>query len=180
MSQNTGYLASTPANVSLGSGVSFVQQCIFPGLGRISIGSNVTFGYPYAPHFFGFHTVIVAEASESLITIGDNTEISNDVSLRAFHRIEIGSNCLIGDRGTIYDADMHEIDPNYRKRSVGCVSPVKIGNNVWIGSQVIILRGVTIGDNSVVAAGSIVVHSIPPNSVAAGSPAKVTRVINNV
>jgi len=76
---------------------------------------------------------------------------------------------------SIYDCDSHEVDPKFRRRSVGPIEPVIIGDNVWFGSRVQVLRGVSIGDNSVIGAGSVVVQSIPANCVAAGVPAKVIR-----
>jgi maltose O-acetyltransferase len=60
---------------------------------------------------------------------------------------------------------------------VGTIKPVSIGNNVWIGSRVMILKGASIGDNSVIAAMSVVTSAIPANCVAAGVPAKVIRKI---
>jgi maltose O-acetyltransferase len=83
--------------------------------------------------------------------------------------------CQIGDQVAIYDCDFHEINPSTRDRSYGPTSPVVIGNNVWLGSRVIVLKGVTIGDNSVVGAMSVVTKSIPANCVAAGIPARIIR-----
>jgi maltose O-acetyltransferase len=75
----------------------------------------------------------------------------------------------------IVDADFHEINPATRDNSAGEVRPVTIGNNVWIGSRVMVLKGASIGDNSVIAAMSVVTSAIPANCVAAGIPAKVIR-----
>lgn len=77
----------------------------------------------------------------------------------------------------VIDSDFHEIDPDLRKRSTGPSEAVNIGDNVWLGSRSIVLKGVTIGDNSVVDAMSLVNKSIPANCVAAGNPAKVIRKI---
>ncbi|HEY9175929.1 MAG TPA: DapH/DapD/GlmU-related protein [Verrucomicrobiae bacterium] len=97
------------------------------------------------------------------------------MTLVANERIVIGDGCQIGDQVAIYDCDFHEINPATRNRSCGPTQPVSVGNNVWLGSRVMVLKGVNIGDNSVVAAMSVVTKSIPPNSVAAGVPAKVVR-----
>lgn len=134
-------------------------------------------GYPLAPHFYGFHELVQARTKDSKIKIGDNTILSNDIVLVAVKSIEIGENCLIGDRLTIYDCDGHEINPLFRNNSVGKISPVFIGDNVWIGSMVTILKGVSIGNNSIVAANSVVAHDVPNNSIVAGNPAKVVKEI---
>jgi maltose O-acetyltransferase len=91
--------------------------------------------------------------------------------------IVIGNGCQIGDLVAIYDTDFHEINPATRNNSTGECAPVHIGNNVWLGSRVIVLKGVTIGDNSVVAAMSVVTKSLPTNCIAAGVPAKVVKAI---
>ena len=91
--------------------------------------------------------------------------------------ITIGDCCLIGDQVAVCDCDWHEIDPSHRNRSAGPIRPVAISNNVWLGSRVMVLKGVTIGDNSVVAAARVVTKSIPANCVVAGNPAKYIRTI---
>jgi maltose O-acetyltransferase len=115
--------------------------------------------------------------AESVITVGANTQMSNNVTVMAMGKISIGAHCLIGDMTSIIDCDFHEIEPSKRGEGVGPVEPVIIGNNVWIGSRALILRGVAIGDNSVIGAGSVVTKSIPPNSLAVGIPARVVRKI---
>ncbi len=71
--------------------------------------------------------------------------------------------------GELYDANYNiELEKEYAK-------PIKIGNNVWIGGNVVVLPGVTIGDNTVIGAGSIVVKDIPANVVAVGNPCKVIK-----
>ena len=75
----------------------------------------------------------------------------------------------------IYDSDFHDLAPKTRHESSGASKPVFIGDNVWIGSRAIILKGVEIGDNAVVAAMSVVTRSVPSNSLAAGNPARVVR-----
>jgi len=114
---------------------------------------------------------------ESEIIIGNRNQTSNNIVMVASQRIVIGNDCQIGDQVAIYDCDFHEIAPLTRNQSCGPTMPVTIGDNVWLGSRVMVLKGVTIGDNSVVAAMSVVTKSIPPNYLAAGIPAKVIRSI---
>jgi len=145
------------------------------GRGTLTIADNVVLGWYSAPKLGAGTILLEPRLTESTICIGSRTMMSNNVSIIAVKSIIIGERCLIGDQTAIYDCDFHEIDPKQRTAGVGSIEPVTIGNNVWIGSRVLILRGVTIGDNSVIAAGSIVTRSIPPNSLAAGVPAKVIR-----
>lgn len=89
--------------------------------------------------------------------------------------VRIGDNCMLGPNVGIYTAG-HSIAPVGRNKS-GYAIPVKIGNDVWVGGSCVILAGVTIGDNSVVAAGSIVTKDVPANTVVAGNPARILKEI---
>ncbi|WP_326977880.1 DapH/DapD/GlmU-related protein [Bacillus inaquosorum] len=80
---------------------------------------------------------------------------------------------MIGPDVGLYTAG-HSIEPKDRHKS-GYGIPIIIGDNVWIGGSCVILAGVTIGDNSVIAAGSVVTKDVPPNSVVAGNPGKVLK-----
>ncbi len=86
--------------------------------------------------------------------------------------ILIGDNCMIASGSYITDSDWHDI---YDRVSIGKSNPVRIENNVWIGDSAIVCKGVAIGENSIIGAGSVVVNEIPPNSIAVGNPAKVVR-----
>lgn len=131
-----------------------------------SIGKNVHF----EPGFrceFGFN-----------ISIGNNFYANYDCIMLDGNKIEIGDNVLFGPRAGIYTSN-HAIDPSERQNG-GCFSkPVKIGNNVWMGGDVKVLQGVSIGDNTVIGAGSVVTRDIPANAVAAGNPCKVLRKITD-
>jgi maltose O-acetyltransferase len=87
--------------------------------------------------------------------------------------IRIDRGCLIGPSVQIFDSDFHSLTPELRKSGGHECRPVHLEENVFVGTSVIILKGVTIGRNSVIAAGSVVVSDIPENSAAAGVPAKV-------
>lgn len=110
------------------------------------------------------------------IIIGDYCLISPGVRISSAQSIRIGDNCMFAANVTISDSDWHGI--YNRIRPFRCTKPVIIENNVWLGERVIITKGVTIGENSVVGAGSVVTKSIPANSVAAGNPARIIKTIN--
>lgn len=87
-------------------------------------------------------------------------------------QISIGNNTDIAAGVLIQDYDGHVLLPNTRETSA---LPISIGNNVWIGANSVILKGVTIGDGVVVAAGSIVTKDVPPKCLVGGVPAKIIR-----
>jgi acetyltransferase-like isoleucine patch superfamily enzyme len=143
---------------------------------------------------FGDHVSCYAGCSFSVgvsgqCTVGDFT-LLNGALIMAEERIEIGSHCLISWNVGIADSDFHPLAPAQRIIDAHALAPflkdrpprpklrtmpVIISDNVWIGMNAIILKGVTIGDNSVVAAGAVVTKSVPPNVVVAGNPAVVTK-----
>ena len=91
--------------------------------------------------------------------------------------VYIGEHVMIAPNVTITPTG-HPVDPDLRKPGTQFSIPVKIGNNVWIGSNAVILPGVTIGYNSVIGAGSVVTHDIPENVIAVGNPCRVLRKIS--
>lgn len=112
------------------------------------------------------------------LKIGDNVGISQ-TALIAHGDITIGNNVKIGGGCCVYTTDFHALDPAVRS-SVNdtrykVIRPVVIEDNVFIGAHSLILKGVTIGKNSVVGAGSVVTKSIPPNQIWAGNPARFIR-----
>ena len=92
--------------------------------------------------------------------------------------IFVGNNTLIGPGCTFATAD-HPISPRLRKHVLQRNKPIHIGENVWFGSGAIVLPGVTIGDNSIIGAGSVVTKDIPANVIAVGNPARVIREITD-
>ena len=91
--------------------------------------------------------------------------------------IFVGSHTMIGPNVTICTAS-HPLSPALREKGLQYNRPVRIGENVWIGASVTILPGVTIGDRSVIGAGSLVLRDVPPDVVAVGSPARVIRSVD--
>jgi acetyltransferase-like isoleucine patch superfamily enzyme len=109
------------------------------------------------------------------IAIGKNVFFNTGCSLQDRGGISIGNGSMLGMNVTIATLN-HGL--SLETRNITYPSPVKIGENVWIGSNATILPGVTIWDNSVVAAGAVVTKDVPENTVVAGVPAKVLRKIN--
>lgn len=118
---------------------------------------------------------LVAEHGAHL-SIGDRTFINYGVSIGATHRIVVGAECNFGPYVNVVDSAFHELDPD-RRFERPAPQAVHIGDRVWLGVRVIVLPGVTIGDGSVIGAGSVVTRDIPPRSLAAGSPATVIRTL---
>lgn len=110
--------------------------------------------------------------------IGDNFYANFNLVLIDDINIFIGNNVMFAPNVTISTTG-HPIHPNLRKNGEQFSFPVKIEDNVWIGSGVVILPGVTIGENSVIGAGSVVTKDIPKNVVAVGNPCKVLRPITD-
>lgn len=113
------------------------------------------------------------------IKIGDNTRIHGSC-LHALKSIEIGKNCLIAANCQIFDGNGHEIfldDPTKRIFTNGNTKPISIGDNCWIGTSAIILPGSKLGNNCIVASGSIVKGRFSDNSLIAGNPAKFIKSI---
>lgn len=124
--------------------------------------------------------------SPPVLHIGNHVQINDSVHIGAIEQVVIGDHTLIASRVFISDhnhgnyqvhgvASAPEIPPADRPLSS---RPVHIGRNVWLGEQVCILPGVTVGDGAIVGANSVVTRDIPPNSIAAGNPARVIRVFD--
>ena len=113
------------------------------------------------------------EEGRGEITIGDYVLISPGTRISAAEKIEIGDSVMMANGVYITDADWHGIYD--RTRPSEEVTPVTIGDNVWLGDRCTVLKGVTIGDNSIVAACAVVTGDVPANVVVAGNPARVVK-----
>lgn len=112
----------------------------------------------------------------SNIAVGDQFYMNYGCVILDCNRVEIGDNVMCAPYVQIYTAH-HPIDAATRISGVELASPVRIGNNVWIGGGAIVCPGVTIGDNTTIGAGSVVVKDIPANVVAVGNPCRVIRTL---
>ena len=111
------------------------------------------------------------------ITIGNNVFINFNGIIMDNAEVIIGDDVRIGPNVGIYTVN-HAIDPDERAKGICICKPVHIGNKVWCGADVKVLAGATIGDGSIIGAGSVVTKSIPAGVIAAGNPCKVIRKIN--
>lgn len=111
------------------------------------------------------------------IKFGENVFINYNCVILDVCEVTIGDNCLLAPNIGIYSAT-HPTDAKIRNSGLECGKPIKIGNGCWIGGSAVICPGVTIGDNAVVAAGSVVTKDVPPNTLVAGVPAKVIKKLN--
>lgn len=148
---------------------------------HVSFGSNLTlisdshFSEPGVNHPCVLRTL---QAGANL-RVGDNVGMSG-CTICAAESVIIGDNCLIGANAFIADTDFHPVHAagrSWRRDGVG-TAPVAIGKNVFLGANALVLKGVTIGDNAVVGAGSVVTADVPANTVVAGSPARVVGAVS--
>lgn len=168
-------------------GVEFEKNVRLQGLpvifksktAKLTIGEGTTIKSSFLSNLLGLYqrSIIVARTGGAEVKIGKRVGMSG-VTVYAREYIEIGDDCRIGANTKIMDNDFHPVDPQMRlqasNKNMG-VRPVKIGKNVFIGCNSIILKGAEIGDNTTIGAGSVVSGKIPAGCVAAGNPCKVIK-----
>lgn len=146
--------------------------------GCIRIGDNVKINSRFGSNLVGLTNPAVFQCLENgTITIGNNCGLSSAV-LSSRSSITIGERTLIGGNVRIFDHDFHALDLQYRHSVKGeyvKIDTVKIGDDVFIGTNVLVLKGVTIGDRAIVGAGSVVSKNIPADEIWAGNPARFVK-----
>lgn len=143
---------------------------------EISVGDQVTLCSDSRYTALGVSKPVILRTLRfgAKIVIGSETGLSG-VVVCAAKSIVIGRQCLFGADVMIIDTDFHPLDPEgrrYRNETEADACPIEIQDNVFVGARAVILKGVTIGEGSVIGAGSIVSRDIPPYTIAAGSPAR--------
>ena len=140
------------------------------GAGTLTIGDNVVVDGKSTFHF------ALRYSDRPELIVGDNTGIGHNCSFTVAKKITIGRHCRIGLNVQMFDSPGHPSDPQARLAGLPAapeeVRPITIGDNVWIGNNSIICPGVTIGDGSAVAVGSVVMSDVPENTLVAGNPAR--------
>jgi acetyltransferase-like isoleucine patch superfamily enzyme len=113
---------------------------------------------------------------EGVVEIGAKTVLGQEVTISAYRRVRIGEQCVIADRAMFIDFDHGVVEVERPIRRQGIYKrDVEVGSNVWIGYGACVLRGVRVGDNSIVGTNSVVTRDVPANAVVAGIPARVIR-----
>jgi acetyltransferase-like isoleucine patch superfamily enzyme len=157
------------------------QPVLFLGPGRIAMGANVEFGWPTSGGFHSGYCHVEASTPDSAIELADSAQVNNCALIKSEGAgIRIGPRALLGSRICIYDSDFHDLHPDRRRNGRPEIAPVELEENVFIGDGTLILKGVTIGRDTVVGAGSVVTRSLPAGVVAAGNPARVVRALEDL
>lgn len=148
--------------------------CIIKNKGQIELGDNVSLNS--FPDGELYKTGLLTHLNTSHIRIGNNCLLNGTV-IHSRDTVIIGDNCMFGPGVVILDNDSHNtsIDPIIRRTGKISVIPVVIGNNVWVGMHSIIMKGVHIGDNSVIASGSVITKDVPSNQLFGGNPARLIK-----
>jgi len=172
----------------------FKQAFFFPG-------ADITSLYGYGSWQIGNSALIggslICESPSASISIGNKSFIGGATQIIAAQSVHIGDNVLIAGQVVIQDHDSHSLDAAKRKNDLEYAlarfqgrpaktkswddvasKGIRIEDSSWIGMRAIILKGVTIGANSIVGAGSVVTKDVPPNVIVAGNPARIIKTIN--
>ncbi len=148
-----------------GKRVTLRGRAVISNQGRITLGDHVRLVSTVA-------TLELATLPGGHLEIGDNVFINYGCSIASSNHVKIGNDCLIGSHVMIMDCDFHRVeDKSWDTTGV----PIILEDRVWLGNRAIVLKGVRIGHDSVVAAGSVVTKDVPPRTLVAGMPARVIR-----
>ena len=148
---------STPLHVSN----VVLSPVAVEGTANIRIGRNARI-YP---------GVLLETQGPGCIVIGDNVVLSRGVHIVAFDVVTLGDNCMVGEYASLRDADHKKNQYAMRDSGHDC-APIQLGRNVWIGRGACVLKGVHIGDNSIVGANAVVTRDVATSSCAVGVPAR--------
>jgi acetyltransferase-like isoleucine patch superfamily enzyme len=144
-------------------------RLVIKGPGRVTFGDDIN-AWAHAEK-----NVLITYTPDSRITIGDGTRL-NGAGIMAYTTVEIGPRCILGST-LVFDSDFHPLDPAHRHdpdAPVTC-APIRIEENAWLAGQSAVLKGVTVGKNSVVGFRAVVSEDVPSNVVVAGNPARIVK-----
>ena len=164
-------------------GVQFGDDSFIREHSKISGGKYITIGthtriYPYSR--IECFDRISGETYSPQLSIGNNVLMGRNTTILCVNKVTIGDDCMFASNCFVSDEN-HGMDPSsgvrYEKQKL-TTKPVVLGRNVWVGEKAIILPGVTVGDNAIIGAGSVVTKDVPANTIAVGNPAKVIKQYN--
>jgi maltose O-acetyltransferase len=144
-------------------------RLVIKGPGRVVFGDDVN-AWAHAEK-----NVLITYTPESYITIGSGTRL-NGAGIMAYTHVEIAPCCILGST-LVFDSDFHPLDPATRHdpdAPVTC-APIYVEENAWLAGQSAVLKGVTVGRNSVVGFRAVVSEDVPPDVVVAGNPARIVK-----
>ena len=180
----TNFLLTSPLirATSYLKGIKIGKKCKFIGmpiivrhpLSKIHIQNNCVIRSDCYSNLVGINhkSIIATLKKNAVISIGSGSGISG-TTIAAAKKIIIKNNVICGGNVLITDYDWHVVNPAQRRKPFAQSKPVVIEENVWLGVNVVVLKGVLIGSNSVISANSLVVNNIPSNVVAGGNPCKI-------
>jgi acetyltransferase-like isoleucine patch superfamily enzyme len=167
--------------VSIGNDWKINGRIYIKNQGQISVGKRFLVNSSKVANPIGGDTVMrFIVRNRGILKIGDHVGISNS-TIVCCNNVTIGDDVFIGGSCKIWDTDFHSIDPVIRTQkgdTEAKTSPILIKNRAFIGGGSLILKGVTIGENSVIGAGSVVAKNVPDNQIWAGNPARFIRELN--
>jgi acetyltransferase-like isoleucine patch superfamily enzyme len=156
--------------VEWGVGVRIEGHLRFNGRGRVVVGDRTHFAAGS-----GRPNIITVLGNDAVVELGEHV-MMNGTQILAASRVSIGRECILGP-SSIVDTDFHRTGTERRGRGGGEPQPIDVGDNVWIGASATLLKGVTIGPGSVLGAGTVIRHDVPPRSIVIGDPQQVVAEI---
>lgn len=171
------YINLKRKHIQVGLNFKLKGYLLVQGTGTTIIGNNVTIYSQYSVNPIGGDKTTLQVMNGAQLLIGNHVGISH-ANICCHNNIQIDDNVLIGGGVKIYDTDFHSLEYEKRMEKPDLnvkTSPIHIKKGAFIGAHSIILKGVTIGEKSVVGAGSVVVNNVPDGEIWGGNPAKFIR-----
>lgn len=172
---NKAMVEVVPVHPGAPASLLLLSPAQFRGHGRIRLAGSTVLGVQQSPGAYNC-SYLEARTPQSLIEIGADTTLNNRATILSEGAgVHIGQRCLIGPELLVTDSNSHELAVARRRMADTRPQPVQIGNDVFIGARVTILKGCRIGDGAVIAAGSVLLPGFeaPPLAIVAGNPAQV-------